>query len=335
MTQQLYRHGLLMRAHYEFPKVNIGGWFPRHMQRGLYQIQGKLHSVDGIIEVHDARVPITGRNDTLKDIGIIKPSVLVFNKVDLISEESLERLKNQYKSHDTPVLFTNCKAKKDNDTRALISTLIDVMNDTTRYNRADRNNLHFIILGIPNVGKSSIINALRNMHLKKKSSAEVAPKPGVTRHVMDEMLVNYNPRAYIKDTPGILTPRIESVEAAYKLSLANVLTSEHLNADAVADYLLFWLNKRGRHEYVSALDLDEPTDDFMKLLKAICFKKGFTENRRDLRTGRNRRFPAYNRAVDVFVNTWRKGGMGCCLLDDEKLGYYQGSDSPHLIDQNQ
>ena len=52
--------------------------------------------------------------------------------------------------------------------------------------------------------------------------------------------VNYNPRAYIKDTPGILNPRIESVEAAYKLSLADVLTSEHLNADAVADYLLFW-----------------------------------------------------------------------------------------------
>lgn len=186
---QVVRHGLSMRQKYLSPTLSVGGWFPRHMFKGLMQMQGKLHSIDGIIEVHDARIPFTGRNPKLSDIGIIKPSILVFNKVDLINSDHIKRIKRKFSNSDVDVVFTTCKSSNSSTIKSLVPLMIEKMNNSPRYNRADNLGLNLMVVGIPNVGKSSLINKLRNINMHRRNSAEVAPKPGVTRSVMERIKV--------------------------------------------------------------------------------------------------------------------------------------------------
>lgn len=189
MARQVVRHGVQMRAQYSTPHLSVGGWFPRHMFKGLLQMQGKLHTIDGIIEVHDARIPFTGRNSKLSDIGILKPSILVFNKADLIGPENVEKINRRFRTSDTEVLFTNCKESKNASIKSIIPLMIKKIQSSSRYNRSEAIGMNLMVVGIPNVGKSSLINALRHMNMHRGRGAEVAPRPGVTKHVMERIMV--------------------------------------------------------------------------------------------------------------------------------------------------
>jgi len=317
MAWQVVRHGLSMREAFDVPRLQAGGWNPRHMNRGRMQVQAKLHGVDAVLEVHDARIPLTGRNPALTDIGIIRPSVLLINKIDLVHPTKVKRMQKYFeKEHsDKTVLFTDCKASKDSGLSQVVSSIAGLLDETSRYNRAEEAGVNVLVVGIPNVGKSSVINALRNANMHRRSRAEVAPRPGVTKHVMEKTLISWKPRTYVRDTPGILAPRIVKPESGLKLALTNTILNNVVDLTTLADFLLFWLNKRGRHEYVEVLELKAPTDDITNLLAGIALRTGLTFQKREP-SGAVRTIPNFTGAAQLFIERWRRGDCGCQLLDD-------------------
>ncbi|KAF2356321.1 GTP binding domain [Trinorchestia longiramus] len=313
-ARKVVRHGLEMRAEFDFSKYRLTSLFLRHMHTGLLQVMGKLHGIDAVIEVHDARVPFTGRNFKLSDIGIIKPSLLVMNKVDLIDSRFQDKIVSRFAEVDQKVVFTNAKDSSDECIAKIVPEILNKLKETNRGNRSEMNAVNLMVVGIPNVGKSSLINALRCRNMHRKKSAPVAPRPGVTRCVMERIKVCRRPEVYVRDTPGVLSPSLPSTEAGVKLALAAIVSDNYVNSDIMADYLLFRLNRAGRREYVDVLQLPTPTDNCLKLLSTIALRHGMIRKgsiKLGLQTS-----PNLTEAAGFFIKLWRNGDLGCQMLDD-------------------
>lgn len=317
-TRAVVRYGLEMRSHFDFSPFKLSAWFPRHMYKGMMQVQAKLHGIDAVIEVHDARIPFCGRNPNLGDIGILRPSILVLNKIDLIEREKTEAIKKKYNDKGIDVVFTHSKRSGDPGVKSIIPKLVNNIESSNRFNRSGGNEINLMVLGIPNVGKSSLLNALRCSFLHRKKAAPVGYTPGVTKSVMERMKVCHNPLMYVRDTPGVLAPRIPSAEGGLKVALAGTIQDHLVGNEVMADFLLFWLNQRGRHEYVQDLELPEATDDIKTVLSFIAVRKKML-HKVQLHDGAHQKkvFPLYSLAAGYFIRRWREGHFGCGLLDIE------------------
>ena len=212
---------------YQFPKNLKVNWFPGHMVKGLRQMQHTLLKTDCIVEVHDARIPLSGRNVSFKNnITGNRPHILVLNKQDLafgsskqkcaehssaIEHKKLE-LKNEIMRRDTElsdVIFCSCSDIKSG-LKTILPSAIDLIQKSDRYHRATAPDSNIMIIGVPNVGKSSLINHIRKGNLRIKNNAlRVGNKPGVTRALENKVKVSENPLVYLLDTPGIMMPNIK------------------------------------------------------------------------------------------------------------------------------
>lgn len=175
-----------------------------------------------------------------------------------------------------------------------------------------------MIIGIPNVGKSSLINAVRSRHLGRGGGAPVGAAPGITRSVMHKIKVCENPLVYVLDTPGILNPTISSMEVGLKIALCNTIQTHGVSDEILADYLLFWLNKEGLFNYVDLLKLDRECDNILEVLAHISMKSGKVLRLRDT----NNQYiikPDFKWAADYFIKCFREGGLGRILLDQDVL----------------
>ena len=176
-----------MRNSFNFTKFSVAHWFPGHMGKGMNQVLKKIQKVDCVVEVHDARIPLSGRNPLFdREAFRRKPHILVMNKVDLISETYKDKISGHYKNMNQTLLFSNCKKSSEHDIRYLIPAIRE------KINTVDRKTMDYsvMIIGIPNVGKSSLINALRAMHLKRTKATAVGATPGVTRSVLERIKVS-------------------------------------------------------------------------------------------------------------------------------------------------
>ncbi|XP_050420672.1 mitochondrial GTPase 1 [Adelges cooleyi] len=296
-------------------------WFPGHMGKGMKQMQQKLKSVDCIIEVHDARIPLSGRNPDFKHtISGIKPHILVLNKMDLtdmkyknVVEEKIIREQNLSK-----VIYTNCKESLCPGIKEIIPTAQRLIKSSNRYNRAENKEFCIMIIGVPNVGKSSLINSIRNTYLGKKSAAHVGAVAGITRSVQSQIKVSHNPLIYVFDTPGILSPSIKNVETGLKLALCATLQDHLVGEQIIADYLLYYLNKTNNFDYVSYLNCDEPTDDIrIALAKAAIHRQASIKYRNF--DGSYIYRPDLLGMARNFINAFRTGVFGGILLDSDLL----------------
>lgn len=178
-----------------------------------------------------------------------------------------------------------------------------------------------LVGGLPNVGKSTFINGLRNWNstnigfVKQRSSrpTRVGTNAGVTRSVSEKILLcDGPPRIYILDSPGVWEPSKENVESVLKLALCGCLNFDSVYKEHVIDYMLYWLNEHGQHRYVREYDMPAPTDDVLELLQHICKAKGLVyRNRHD-----NKVFPLVSHAMDVAFRDFSKGALGTFVLDD-------------------
>lgn len=214
MASSVVRYGLRMRETFSVVNQDVAQWFPGHMAKGLNQMQRKLKSVDCIVEVHDARIPISGRNPLFEHtLSAIKPHVLVLNKMDLADL----RHRNSIVKHHTKegikhVIFTNCKRPESRGIKSIIPTVAEMIKNTERYNRSEETVYQLMVIGVPNVGKSSLINALRAKYLRKSKATQVGGLPGITQSVLEKIKVCEDPKVYLLDTPGVLAPKIRDVE---------------------------------------------------------------------------------------------------------------------------
>lgn len=182
-------------------------WFPGHMNKGLKQMQGALRSVDCVIEVHDCRIPFTGRNPIFTStLTGAKPHILVLNKKDLTVPSLIAKVKDQIKAEQgiKHVIHTNGKDQMCRGIKALKPIMIELIRDSNRYNRSDEEDFNAMIIGVPNVGKSSLINMMRSTNMKMGHSLQTGAKAGVTRSMHEKIRINNNPKIFMLDTPGKL-----------------------------------------------------------------------------------------------------------------------------------
>lgn len=211
--------------------------------------------------------------------------------------------------------MTNCKDQQCDGVKKIVPTAIDLIKNSDRFNRSEEKEHSIMIIGVPNVGKSSLTNILRNRHLNKKAASHVGAVAGITRSVLTRIKICEDPLIYILDTPGVLLPNIRDQEHGMKLALCSCFQDHQVGEDNIADYLLYWLNRNRNFMYVQEVGLDEPTDDITHLLLACAQKLGRTTEVRSLADGTLVTKPDFMHAAKFFVNQFRKGAFGKVCLD--------------------
>uniref|UniRef100_A0AC11D6A0 Mitochondrial ribosome associated GTPase 1 n=1 Tax=Ovis aries TaxID=9940 RepID=A0AC11D6A0_SHEEP len=178
-----------------------------------------------------------------------------------------------------------------------------------------------MVTGVPNVGKSSLINSLRRQHLRKGKATRVGGEPGITRAVMSRIQVCERPLMFLLDTPGVLAPRIPSVETGLKLALCGTVLDHLVGEETLADYLLYTLNRHQLLGYVQHYGLGEACDDIASVLKRVAVKLRKTQKVKVLTgTGNvNVIQPDYPAAARDFLRAFRSGLLGPVMLDCDLL----------------
>lgn len=311
------------RNAFTFANKEIAYYFPGHMARGMKQMQQKLKNIDAIIEVHDARIPFSGRNPNFDTTINLRPHMLILNKMDLTdmsqSDKVIEKLKTQGVNK---VLYTNCQKQFHLSIKKhFLPAVLDILGSEARYHRSHTDNYNLLVIGVPNVGKSSFINALRRTHLKKGRATRVGGVPGITRSVAEKIRVLEKPEIYVYDSPGILSPNVDSIEVGMKLAACSTLKDHLVGEDLIADYVLFWLNKNQQFRYVQYFNLPEPTDDIFEVLAFIAKSKNFSQKTTSS-TGSGVQYqirPNFVRAAQWFIGAFRNGLLGKFNLDVDQM----------------
>uniref|UniRef100_A0A665UHR0 Mitochondrial ribosome-associated GTPase 1 n=1 Tax=Echeneis naucrates TaxID=173247 RepID=A0A665UHR0_ECHNA len=218
------------------------------------------------------------------------------------------------------VLFTDCLQQRHENikkVKVLLPMVVNVVGSTPRFNRDEMTNYCLMVVGVPNVGKSSLINSLRRTNLKKGRASKVGGEPGITKAVLTRIQVCERPIIHLLDTPGVFPPKIESVETGMKLALCGTILDHLVGEDIIADYLLFSLNRLGKFSYVEKYNLQEPSDDIQYVLKRIAVKLKKTQRVKAI-TGLGNitiTVPNYTAAAYDFIRAFRKGELGQVMLD--------------------
>ncbi|XP_062286531.1 mitochondrial ribosome-associated GTPase 1 isoform X1 [Scomber scombrus] len=315
---QALRNVAKFRTVFDFGGRDVAHWFPGHMAKGLKQMRANMKNVDCIVEIHDARIPFSGRNPVFHETLDVKPHLLILNKMDLADVSNKQRiLKKLEKNGVRNVLFTDCLKQRDDSIKKLVPMVMDIIKSHPRFNRDENVDYCLMVIGVPNVGKSSLINSLRRTNLKKGRASRVGGEPGITRAVLTKIQVCERPIMYLLDTPGVLPPKIESVETGMKLALCGTILDHLVGEDIIADYLLYSLNRQEKFSYVEKYNLEKPSDDIQQVLKRIAVKLGKTQRVKAI-TGVGNitiTLPNYTAAAYDFIRAFRKGELGRVMLD--------------------
>jgi len=188
-------------------------WYPGHIAKAERELKEKLSLVDVVLEIIDARIPLSSKYIGIEKLIGAKPHIIVMNKSDLADVNECKKWKN-FLGKNAKVLLTSANSNKDISN--IVSAVIDAGKETIARLTAKGllpRPVRVMIVGLPNVGKSSIINKLIG-----KKKAKTGAKAGITRQ---QQWVRINPRVELLDTPGIIPMKLENQEAAYKLAMVN------------------------------------------------------------------------------------------------------------------
>lgn len=279
--------------------LNEINWFPGHMAKARNAIEEKLKTCDGVIEIGDARAPISSFPDYLDKITQGKTKVYVFSKADLADPVVLEQQKARFKAKGIEPFVLDLRDKAS--VRPLLDYLAKVK--TSKDSRYLRLGFplpakYYIVLGIPNVGKSTFINSLAG---KKKAAVE--NRPGKTR---DEPLIKVADKVYIFDAPGILEPNYGSKEVSAKLALLGSIRIDILPIIPLTDYLLDLLKKHYPALLTAKYGIDLALEDDAYFI-------AFAQLRKMLVSGSK---PDTDRARMTFLTEFRSGAIGRISLDE-------------------
>lgn len=243
-------------------------WYPGHMAKTRRLIEENLKLIDVVVEILDARIPFSGRNPNFDDIIKNKPRLLVMNKSDLADKNRTKMWIDWYASNGLRVIPISCSTGAGINTvlseaRALIQDKIDREKEKGR-NRT----LKIMMVGIPNVGKSSLINRLIG-----KASTKTGDKPGVTR---GKQWLRIKGDTELLDTPGILPPKFEDQSVAMRLAYTGAIKDEIMNTELLAYSLCEYLQNNYAEAVCTRYKLDsiEGLQGY-EVLEKIGKKRGF------------------------------------------------------------
>ena len=229
--------------------MNIN-WYPGHMAKTKRQIQEDLKLIDVVVELLDSRIPISSRNPDINTIVKGKKKIIVLNKSDLADEKETIKWVEYFKAQRIPAVITDANSGKGikeviKQAELIMKEELDKREEKGRIGRKIR----IMILGIPNVGKSSFINRLAN-----KNSLEVGNKPGVTRK---KQWIKISNSIELLDTPGVLWPKFESDEVALNLAYTGTIKDDVLEKTDVAFYFLKYMLENEIDKLVARYNLSK------------------------------------------------------------------------------
>ncbi len=274
-------------------------WFPGHMAKTRRKIKELLPLIDAVAEVTDARIPNAGRNPEINEIIGSKPHIILLNKCDMADKAVTERWIKHYKSQGIYAIATDCKSGKG----------ISAFKDTVKAVLADKlksyaekgitgKPLRVMVVGIPNVGKSSFINRIAG-----KTRAKVENRPGVTR---GNQWFTIDRQLELLDTPGVLWPKLEDQAAAERLAFTGAIKDRILDTELLAVRLLTLLSASYpqllKNRY-GELDFD---CDAYTLLCQIGKKRGMMLRGGDIDT---------ERAANMLLEEYRSCKIGLISLE--------------------
>ena len=262
-----------------FEKLNIQ-WYPGHMTKAKRMIEDNLKSVDAVCEILDARIPLASSNPDINELAGDKPRLIVLNRIDLADPNITIKWKNYFTSQGYSVLETDAKAGKGVKdfipaVKSLLSNKIISFEEKGQVGRQIR----IMILGIPNVGKSTFINKLAG-----RKAAIAGDKPGVTR---GKQWINLGNGIELLDTPGILWPKFDNQNTGELLAVTNAIKSEIFDVETLAANFMLRL----KYNYPNALfDRYKISSDNnfngYQLLEEAAKKRGYLISRGEYDTER-------------------------------------------------
>lgn len=243
-------------------------WYPGHMVKAKRLVKENLKLVDMVIELVDARIPASSRNPEIDEIIGEKPRLIVMNKGDLVDKKDIIPWQNYFKARAIPTVIVN--SINGQGFRQLEQKAMEITAERRAHYASKgykERAIRAMIVGIPNVGKSSFINQLAG-----KGSAKTGDKPGVTK---GKQWVRISKAFELLDTPGILWPKFEDPEVGFRLAVTGAIKDEILDTEGLALWLVKWFadNAPGalKERYKLSDLVEEPLDN----LRAIGKRRGF------------------------------------------------------------
>lgn len=274
-------------------------WFPGHMTKTRRMIQSNLSLVDGVVEILDARIPMSSRNPEMDRLVKNKPRMLLLNKSDMADDSATAKWIDFYKSKGFTVLKADCKS--GNGLKAFLPAvkngMLKELMDKRREKGIEGAPLRLMIVGIPNVGKSSFIN-----RMSKSKKAKVEDRPGVTR---TKQWIKLGDNVEMLDMPGVLWPKFEDQSVARKLAFTGAVKDDILDIEALAAFLLENLAQHSPKALVDRYKIETDGEGF-ELLERLGRKRGMLVSGGEVNT---------ERAAITLLDEFRSGKLGKITLE--------------------
>lgn len=275
-------------------------WFPGHMAKTRRLMTDSLRLVDVVIEVTDARIPYSSRNPEMDKLVGRKPRIVLLNKCDAANETETSRWIDHYKRQGIPSIATDCRSGKN--INRVIPLVKEVLKDEiAKWNAKGMvgRPIRIMIVGIPNVGKSSLINRLAG-----SKRAKVEDRPGVTRGKQWVTLAN---DVELLDMPGVLWPKFEDQDVGLSLAFTGAVKDDIMDMESLACFFIKKLRTVSCDAFKERYNVDVKEEDTdYEVLEAIGRRRGFLVSGGEINT---------ERAAIILIDEFRSGKLGRISLE--------------------
>ena len=284
-------------------------WYPGHMTKAKRQMQEDIKLIDLVIELVDARIPLSSRNPDIDELGKNKYRLILMNKADLADKEQTKKWAEYFKAKGFFVVSLDARTK--NSMKSITDIVMEACKEKIERDRKrgiKNRPVRAMVVGIPNVCKSTFINSYAG-----KACAKTGNKPGVTK---GKQWIRLNKNVELLDTPGILWPKFEDQMVGLRLALIGSIKDEILNIDELAMELIKYL----RVNYPGIINERYEVDESKELTDIIL---DIAKNRNCLLKGGE---PDYSKAASLVIDDFRSGKMGNITLEtpEQSNGHKEG-----------
>lgn len=276
-------------------------WYPGHMTKAIRNMQEDIRVIDLIIEMVDARAPMATRNPDVDKLGQNKGRIIILNKADMADERSNKLWKDYFNSLGCECMYMDSRKKADmRELMACIDRASAEKRERDRARGIIGRPVRAMVAGIPNVGKSTLINTIAG-----KSAAKTGNKPGVTK---GNQWIRLNKQIELLDTPGILWPKFENEHVGEMIAYIGSVNDLIVNISELAECLGKWLLANVPVPLNDSYNKDgaEDISDYRSLMDAIVKSRGC------LRPGGG---ADYDKAENILINDFRSGRLGRITLE--------------------
>lgn len=278
-------------------------WYPGHMTKAKRQMQEDIKLIDLIIELVDARVPLSSRNPDIDELGKNKARMILLNKADLADERQNRAWMEYFK--EKGIYAVSIDSRNKGSMKAVSAAITEACKEKTERDRRrgiKNRPVRAMVAGIPNVGKSTFINTFAG-----KACAKTGNKPGVTK---GKQWIKLNKNIELLDTPGILWPKFEDQQVGLRLALIGSIRDEILNQDEMAIELIEYLKNHYQGILADRYQVDE-NEDKVKILEQIALNRNCKMKGNEL---------DYEKASKIVLEEFRNGKLGKISLETPEEG---------------